>query len=244
MRKLLIAATALGIVLVTAPPGNAVNGPPDGNDHPNVGVMLVLDGNGEIFEFCDGVLVAPTVFLTNYNCPGAVDFARSIGGRAVISFDQVFWPLEDANLRTVAAGYVHPDADPRKATNLYGIAVLARPVRGITPAELPTLHQLDSLRKGQTLTVVGSGSADATRRVATPVIAGISDDIITLQNNSSATGEGGVCGDGGAPFFLGSSNVVVAVADGAVGRCNAISWAFRNDTATARSFFDDFVAVP
>jgi hypothetical protein len=34
------------------------------------------------------------------------------------------------------------------------------------------------------------------------------------------------------------------VADGETGRCNAISWAFRNDTETARSFFDDFVEVP
>jgi hypothetical protein len=37
---------------------------------------------------------------------------------------------------------------------------------------------------------------------------------------------------------------VVAVADGEARRCNAISWAFRNDTETARSFFDDFVIVP
>jgi hypothetical protein len=33
--------------------------------------------------------------------------------------------------------------------------------------------------------------------------------------------------------------LVVAVADGETGRCNAVSWAFRNDTETARSFLDD-----
>ena len=53
-----------------------------------------------------------------------------------------------------------------------------------------------------------------------------------------------MCGDGGSPYFLGDSNVVVAVADGETGRCNAISWAFRTDTTTARSFIDDFVTVP
>lgn len=53
-----------------------------------------------------------------------------------------------------------------------------------------------------------------------------------------------MCGDGGAPYFLGDSNVAVAVSDGETGRCNAISWAFRNDIETARSFFDDFVDVP
>ena len=66
-----------------------------------------------------------------------------------------------------------------------------------------------------------------------------------LQNNANATGQGGACGDGGSPYFLGTSNVVVAVADGETGRtCSSISWAFRNDTAAARSFFDDFVSVP
>jgi hypothetical protein len=67
---------------------------------------------------------------------------------------------------------------------------------------------------------------------------------IQLLNNANATGQGGACGDGGSPYFLGDSNVAVAVADGETGRCNAISWAFRNDTETARSFFDDFVEVP
>ena len=244
MRTMILASAALVVALSIGPTGGAVNGSLDGNAHPNVGVMLVQDANGEIFEFCNGVLISPTAFLTNYNCPRAVDFARSIGGRAVITFDPVFWPLEEARWRAVEAGYVHPDANPSKATNLYGIAVLARPVRGITPAELPTFQQLASLEKGQTLTVVGYGSADATRRSATPRIATIFPGTISLLNNANATGQGGACGDGGAPYFLGDSNVAVAVADGETGQCNAISWAFRNDTATARSFLDDFVAVP
>ena len=238
------AALALAAVVAAGIPAGAVNGGVDGNAHPNVGVMLVWDANGDIFEFCNGVLISPTVFLTNYNCPGAVAFAQSIGGRAEVSFDPVFWPPEEARWRTVEAGFVHPDANPANNTNLYGIAVFAKPVRGITPAELPTLDQLASLEKGQSLTVVGYGSADATRRTATTTIAAIFPDMIQLLNNGTATGQGGVCGDGGAPYFLGDSNVAVAVADGETGRCNAISWAFRNDIETARSFLDDFVAVP
>ena len=140
------------------------------------------------------------------------------------------------------AGYIHPDANPRNGSNLYGIAVLARPVRGATPAQLPTLQQLASIGKGQSLTVVGYGSND--RRFAKVTIAKIDSGMITLLNNTNATGQGGACGDGGSPYFLGDSNVAVAVADGETGRCNAISWAFRNDTETARSFIDDFVSVP
>jgi Trypsin len=244
MRKKLVATTVLVIALTAGQaPVAAVNGEPDGNAHPNVGVMLVQNAAGDIFEFCGGVLISPTVFLTNYNCPDAVAFAQSIGGRAVVTFEPVLpWPPEGPSFRTVEAGYIHPDANPQNGTNLYGIAVLARPVRGVTPAELPTLQQLASIKKGQTLTVVGYGSND--RRFAEVTVTKIDSGMITLLNNTKATGEGGACGDGGSPYFLGTSNVAVGVADGETGRCNAISWAFRNDTETARSFFDDFVSVP
>jgi hypothetical protein len=243
MRKLLLASTALVVALAVSPPVGAVNGGLDGNAHPNVGVMLVLDADGEPLEYCGGVLVSPTVFLTNYNCPGAVAFARSIGGRAVVTFEPVLpWPPVGSGFLAVKAGYVHPDANPTDGSNLYGVAVLARPVRGITPAQLPTMNQLASLSKGQTLTVVGYGSND--RRSAEVVISKVDPGTITLLNNTNATGLGGACGDGGSPFFLPGTNVAVAVADGEVGNCNAISWAFRNDTATARSFLDDFVDVP
>jgi hypothetical protein len=244
MRRMLVASAVLVIALAAgSPPVGAVNGDLDGNAHPNVGVMLVQDADGEIFEFCGGVLISPTVFLTNYNCPGAVAFAQSIGGRAVITFEPVLpWPPEGSEFLTVQAGYIHPDANPKKGSNLYGIAVLARPVPGITPAELPTLQQLASIDKTQPLTVVGYG--DNSRRSATVTIQAIFPGTIQLLNNANATGQGGACGDGGSPYFLGDSNVAVAVADGETGRCNAISWAFRNDTETARSFFDDFVEVP
>jgi len=243
MRKLIVVSAALVVALAAGPPVGAVTGPLDGNAHPNVGVMLVQDADGQIFEFCGGVLISPTVFLTNYNCPGAVAFAQSIGGRAVITFEPVLpWPPVGPGFLTVEAGYIHPDANPNNGSNLYGIAVLASPVSGIAPAELPTLRQLASVTKTQPLTVVGYGSND--RRSATPTIVKIFPDTIQLLNNGNSTGQGGACGDGGAPYFLGDSNVVVAVADGETGRCNAISWAFRNDTATARFFLDDFVSVP
>ena len=190
------------------------------------------------------MLISPTVFLTNYNCPGAVAFAQSIGGRAVITFEPVLpWPPEGSAFRTVEAGYIHPDANPKNGTNLYGVAVLAeaRSRRHAGPAPDAPAARVRSGR-AQPLTVVGYG--DNSRRFATVTIAKIDSGMITLLNNTNATGQGGACGDGGSPYFLGDTNVVVAVADGETGRCNSISWAFRNDTETARSFFDDFVSVP
>lgn len=243
MRKLLVACVLVMSSSAIVTPAAAVTGPLDGDAHPNVGVMLVLDGAGELLEYCGGVLISPTAFLTNHNCPGAVANARSTGGRAVVTFEPVLpWPPEGAAFRTVAAGYVHPDADPQKVGDLYGIAVLARPVRGVTPAQLPTLGQLASVQKGQTLTIVGYG--DNSRRSASVAIGKIDPSMITLLSNSSATGQGSVCGDGGSPYFLEGTDVVVGVADGQVGRCNAISWAFRTDIEAARSFLDDFVGVP
>jgi hypothetical protein len=169
----------------------------------------------------------------------------------------VFDP-DTSKLLLVSAGYVHPDVIFTNGFNLYGVALLAKPVKGIAPALLPTLDQLDSIKKTQTLTVVGygvqadcSGSGrcdyefDGARRSATAAIAAIDPGSIDLQINSTATGQGGVCsGDSGAPYFLGTSDVAVAVGDGVTGQCHAISWAWRNDTATARSFLDDFVTVP
>ena len=93
------------------------------------------------------MLISPTVFLTNYNCPGAVAFAQSIGGRAVITFEPVLpWPPEGAGLRTVEAGYIHPDANPKNGTNLYGIAVLARPVQG---SRRPSSRRSSSSRRSR-----------------------------------------------------------------------------------------------
>lgn len=235
---------ALVVVLSVGQPVGAVNGPLDGTAHPNVGVMVVTDASSDWFQFCGGVLISPTAFLTNFNCPNAVAFAQSIGGRALITFDPVAWPPEEARWRTVEAGYIHPDANPTIGSNEYGIAVLAKPVRGITPAELPTLELLASIDEDQPLTVVGYGTGLAERRSATVTISQVFPDLISVLNNTSATGQGGACGDGGSPYFFGDSNIVVAVADGETGRCNAISWAHRNDIETARSFLDDFVRVP
>ena len=246
MRKTLVVSVALVVALTVSQPVGAVIGPLDGNAHPNVGVMAMWDDNDDLFGWCSGVLISPTVFLTNYNCPGDVEFARSIGGRAEITFDPVAWPPEQAYWRTVKAGYIHPDANPNNGTNLYGIAVLAKPVRGITPAQLPTLQQLSSVDQSQPLTVVGYGSVPAVRRSATVTIHTLFPGNIQLLNNTNATGQGGACGDGGSPYFLGDTNVVIAVADGETGHgnCTSISWAFRNDIETARSFFDDFVTLP
>ena len=154
MRKTLVATTTLIAVLAMGlQPVGAVNGDLDGNAHPNVGVMLVQDANGDIFEFCGGVLISPTVFLTNYNCPGAVAFAESIGGRAVVTFEPVLpWPPEGSGFQHRRGGVRPPRREPQERLRPLRDRRARPAVLGITPAQLPTLQQLASIGKGEPLT--------------------------------------------------------------------------------------------
>jgi V8-like Glu-specific endopeptidase len=57
-----------------------VNGVPDGNTHPYVGMMVFKDTNGDLWR-CSGFLISPTVFLTAGHC--TIDTVE-----AWISFDE------------------------------------------------------------------------------------------------------------------------------------------------------------
>lgn len=262
MRGTLVTALACALVLVAVPNATAISGGvPDGTAHPNVGALVVHDATGQPMRLCSGVLISPTAFLTHAFCVGDVASIQAEGGRAAVTFDPAldFERLEDSKFHRVSGSVVHPDINWASFANAYGIAVLAKPVRGISPAELPTLELLDSADRSEPLTVVGYGEAadcsgsgrcvtshDGARRWAYIEIAAVSRDVLELQMNAAATGDGGVCrGDNGAPLFLGESNVVVAVAAAvATGQCHAITFAYRNDTPVARSFLDDFAPVP
>ena len=57
--RCLVTAGVLAAVLVVAGPAQAItNGQPDGNQHPNVGLMVVDFGSGPE-PFCTGTLIAP-----------------------------------------------------------------------------------------------------------------------------------------------------------------------------------------
>ena len=62
----------------------------------------------------------------------------------------------------------------------------------------------------------------------------------------NGSGRSGSCiGDSGGPILHGDSNVVVAVQSfGDVDTCTGATYGYRTDTASARAFLDDYVAVP
>jgi hypothetical protein len=259
MHRVTLIAVVLVLPLTVATSATAISGGTvDGTTHPNVGALLVRAPSGEYGRLCSGVLISPTAFLTHAFCVGDLESVEAEGGRFYVTFDSVI-DVDRGRFNRVAGSVVHPDVHWPSFRNVYGIAVLARPVRGVTPAQLPTLGLLDTIDVSEPLTAVGYGesadcsgagqctrSYDGVRRWAPVEIAGLNPDTIELQTNAAATGAGGLCrGDNGAPLFHRDTNVVVGVAAAApTGGCHAVMFAYRNDTALARSFLDDFAPVP
>ena len=71
-RRLLILTMILVILLAVVPMAQAITfGQPDGDGHPNVGAMIVLEPDGVKYLYCSGTLIAPDVFLTAAHCTAA-----------------------------------------------------------------------------------------------------------------------------------------------------------------------------
>ena len=70
MKRFSILAIVAMFLLITVLPAAAItNGEPDGEGHPNVGLMIA-DIDGEPQWRCTGTLIAPRVFLTAGHCVG------------------------------------------------------------------------------------------------------------------------------------------------------------------------------
>lgn len=138
----------------------------------------------------------------------------------------------------------------------YDVAVLdlAEPVQGIDPVELPEPNFLGQALAagdlaGRSFTNVGYGvealdrsmnSPNVTitwsgrRMVSTSPFVALTKTWLKLQQNATATGEGGGCFfDSGSPHFFAAegwgSNLVVSVQSGGDAKCQAIMWSQRLD---------------
>jgi hypothetical protein len=147
-----------------------------------------------------------------------------------------------------------------------GVVVLDQPYTAAAPAQLPPLNYLDTLAPGNgglnryLFEVVGYGVffekpaegpqkptsvSDRTRRFTYAVGQNISSQVLKLAENAndSRAGGGSCFGDSGGPAFQGGY-LVADTSFGASQFCRSSGGYYRLDTADARSFLDDFVAVP
>jgi hypothetical protein len=249
MRKL-AAATAALAVLVAAGSALAITyGSPDGNRHPNVGALLAPTAYSDgTWVTCTGTLIAPKVFLTAAHCDQGVS-------RVAVTFDSsydaatgtTYWGTWKAD-----PGYNQAQSDPRDLA----VVLLDKAVKGMTPARLPAAGSLGGLTQGTKFVSVGYGAQSVTiekgptfhyadvRYMATGSLNAVNPSWLRISMNP-ATGDGGTCyGDSGGPNFLGDSNLLAATTITGDFMCRATNVVYRLDTASARSFLGQFVALP
>jgi len=178
MRKNLLAVVVAVLVMLglQGPAVASTGGTPDGEDHPNVGLILFYAADGRFR--CSATLVSPTVLLTAAHCTDG-DL-----GKVLVTFDSVIaeqppspFPvaadpaagytaqeLADAGYLSGTA-YTHPDysdfTDMRNWNDV-GVIVLDHAVTDIEPASIAGLNTLDQIKPSalpKTLfTAVGYGT--------------------------------------------------------------------------------------
>ncbi|BBE23528.1 hypothetical protein MN0502_24110 [Arthrobacter sp. MN05-02] len=155
----LLAATAVALSVAGASPASAITGgQPDGEEHPNVGLILAYGDDGGRYR-CSATLIEPTVLLTAAHCTdGTV-------GSTLVTFDSVVAVAPPAPFPAAAdpsvgytdaeitsAGYLsgtastHPeysDFTDVDNWNDVGLIVLDEPVTDIEPATVAPVGYLD-----------------------------------------------------------------------------------------------------
>ncbi|HCT78309.1 MAG TPA: pterin-4-alpha-carbinolamine dehydratase [Micromonosporaceae bacterium] len=164
------------LVGVAAPAAAITGGVPDGEGHPNVGLILFYGGTGRFR--CSATLVTPTVLITAAHCTdGTV-------GKTLVTFNTVIAEQPPSGFPVAAnpaAGFTSAEitaAGHRAGTaithpqysnftdldnwNDVGVVVLDQPVVGITPATLAGTNYLDQfaqpLLNSTTFELVGYGT--------------------------------------------------------------------------------------
>jgi Trypsin len=251
MRKLVIVAATLAAAVGSTGVAVAITGGgPDGNGHPEVGALLAQHAFSDgTWEECSGTLISPTVFLTAAHCDEGVS-------RVAVTFDSSY----NSETGTTYWGTWHANPNFRKAQgDPYDIAVvvLDPPGANIPPARLPKLGSLDSLKVGDPITSVGYGAQSVTmgkggatfhyadvRYVATGSVNAMTPAWLRASMNP-ATGDGGTCyGDSGGPNFVGDTNIIAGTTITGDFVCRATNVDYRLDTASARAFLGQYVALP
>lgn len=236
--------------------------------------IVQRQSDGQIFPICSGTLIAPTVFLTAAHCTQfVIDDLVPSGYSVSVSFDKSIGFGDKTDLRKTkqipAEGiFTNPNFNFRQSdSGDIGVLILpARSTKGITPAMLPTLELLSQLKSQNELrdavfTPVGYGVQNRVVGGGVPYFQDLNPiprmyplssfnalgpGYLPLSQNP-ATGDGGTCfGDSGGPNFLTHDGKQILVATTVTGDavCRSTNVVYRLDTASAREFLGQFVALP
>lgn len=252
-----LVSASVFLTLLATNAGAIIDGEPDGEDHPYVGMILFSDANGMPTHRCSGTLMSSTVVLTAGHC--TVDTAS-----ARVWFDSTITSTTSGGVTGTAI--THPDyEDADFSSPDVGVVVLDRHVRSDTYGSLPRAGLVDELahRQGvhsETHTIVGYGLQSVkprltrlfTRFAGTVTISGsngdfgVGDDYVQISTNSTKHSSGGTCsGDSGGPLLLHDTSIVIGVTSaGSSPNCSGASVQYRTDVASARSFLRAFLDVP
>jgi trypsin len=242
-------------------------GVPDHNGHPFVGSMVLRVPGQGVFQWCSGTLISENVFLTASHCTAPVDatLASLPGAEMLVTFDPT---IDESSAFFTGVWHTNPNylaGNGASDTGDVAVIVLDQ-APGITPASLPTAGLLDELQASHTLkdtrfTAVGYGTIRVTNRTG---FQGILDNVdrnrveqgflsltkawMTLSMNIS-TANGGTCyGDSGGPHFIHldgqETTIVASITVTGDATCKATDKIYRMDTESARSFLENYVALP
>jgi hypothetical protein len=251
MRKIILTLTVIASLLLVTPAYAITYGQPDGNLHPFVGALMGTY-EGYTYPYCSGTLISPTVFLTAAHCG---DPNPSV----YVMFDSQYTSRTKLYHGTFYADplYNQTSSDPHDIA----VVVFDKPIKGISPARLPALGQLDNLPKDQKFTPVGYGGQEPVnqpggivnayldvREYTVGTLNAVNPAWLRISQNP-ATGNGGTCyGDSGGPNFLGAgpseTNIVAATTITGDSFCHSTNVVYRTDTAAARAFLGQFVTLP
>lgn len=270
--RVAVVAVVLAVLIIFALPALAITyGEPDGNDHPNVGSIVVDIPDLGLFQWCSGTLIAADVFLTASHCTAPLDdvVADFPGAQVLVTFDPSITPGGTYYTGQWITNPAYNGFSGKGGSSDPGdvaVIVLDTAPPGITPASLPTAGLLDQLKDDKLLkdtrfTAVGYGTIRDTNRTGFQAILdnldrnrveqgflSLTPAWLTLPMTAS-TGNGGTCyGDSGGPHFIHmdgvETDIVASITVTGDAPCKATDKTYRMDTESARSFLGQYVDLP